>query len=124
VRFRRWLSVLSLLGLLLLPAQSFGHAQQQTPATAPQTTQTDKSKAADKKQTAKPADARAIRTHPNRAITRTRRASGCNRLRKRARLQKARQRSAAMEATALAKAAGERVHIMVASGVGSPSSLR
>lgn len=57
MRFRRWLSVLSLLSLLLPPAQSFGQAQQQTPPTAPQTTQTDKSKAADKKQSTKAANA-------------------------------------------------------------------
>ena len=57
MRFRRWFSVLSLLGLLLLPAQSFGQAQQETQPTAPQTTQTDKSKAADKKPSTKAANA-------------------------------------------------------------------
>jgi hypothetical protein len=66
---------------------------------------------------------RAIRTHPNRAITRTALASVSNRLRERARLQKARQRSAAIEATALARAGRERVHIMVELGAGSRSSL-
>jgi hypothetical protein len=57
VRFRRWISVLVLFGLLLLPVQSIGQANQQTQPTAPQATQTDKSKAADKKQSPKPTNA-------------------------------------------------------------------
>jgi hypothetical protein len=57
---------------------------------------------------------RVIRPHLSRTTTRTKQASGCNRPRTRARLQKGQRRSAATEATALAKAVGERVHIMVA----------
>jgi hypothetical protein len=57
VQFRRWFNVLVLLGLLLPPVQSFGQAEQQAQPNASQTTQTDKSKATDKKQNTKPANA-------------------------------------------------------------------
>lgn len=56
MNFRRWISVLALFGLLLPSVQSFGQADQQAQPNAPQTTQTDKSKAADKKQSTKPAN--------------------------------------------------------------------
>jgi hypothetical protein len=71
-----------------------------------------------------PLPSRATRTHPNRTITRTARASGCNRPRRRAQLQKAQQRSAATGATVSAGVAEEPVRIMVGLGVGSISSLR
>jgi hypothetical protein len=53
VEFRRWTSVLILLALLLPPVQSLAQAEQQAQPSAAQTTQTDKSKAADKKQSTK-----------------------------------------------------------------------
>jgi hypothetical protein len=55
--FRRWLSLLVLLGVLLPSAQSFGQAEQQSQPSAPQTAQSDKSKAAGKKPSAKTANA-------------------------------------------------------------------
>jgi len=59
-----------------------------------------------------------IRINPNRAITQTVRAAACNHLQGRVRLPKAQWRSAAMEATALARAAVERVRIMAGSSSG------
>jgi hypothetical protein len=53
---KRWFSILVLVGLLLPAVQSFGQAAQQTPATASQSTQSDKSKATDKKQSTKAAN--------------------------------------------------------------------
>jgi Protein of unknown function (DUF3761) len=53
MNFRRWITVLALFGLLLPFAQSFGQTDQQARPNAAQTTQTDKSKAADKKQSSK-----------------------------------------------------------------------
>lgn len=53
MQFRRRISVLVLLGILLPSPRSFGQAEQQAQPNAAQTTQTDKSKAADKKQNTK-----------------------------------------------------------------------
>jgi len=57
VQIRRWISVLVLLGVLLPSVRSFGQADQPPQPTAQQTAQGDKSKAADKKQSPKPANA-------------------------------------------------------------------
>jgi len=55
--FRRSLSLLVLLGVLLPSGQSFGQAEQQTQPTSPQTVQSNKSKATDKKPSTKAANA-------------------------------------------------------------------
>jgi hypothetical protein len=57
MNFRRWISVLVLLGVLFPSVQSFGQAEQQSQPTAPQTVQSNKSKASDKKPSTKPANA-------------------------------------------------------------------
>lgn len=68
MQFRRWLSLLVLLGVLLPSAQSFGQAEQQSQPTAQQNAQSDKSKAADKNQSTKkpatvPSDKDASKPH-------------------------------------------------------------
>jgi hypothetical protein len=67
VQFRRWLSLLVLLGVLFTSAQSFGQTEQQSQPTAPQTVQSDKSKATDKKPSTKaantPSDKAASKPH-------------------------------------------------------------
>jgi hypothetical protein len=57
VQFRRWISVLILLALLLPPVQSLVQAEQQAQPSAAQTTQTAKSKSSDKKPSTKAANA-------------------------------------------------------------------
>jgi hypothetical protein len=57
VQFRKWLSVLVLLGVLFLPVRSYAQAAQQAQPSAAQTTQNDKSKASDKKPSTKAANA-------------------------------------------------------------------
>ena len=57
MQIRRWFTVVVLLGVLLPSLQSFGQGEQQTQPTAPQTAQSDKSKASDKKPSTKAANA-------------------------------------------------------------------
>ena len=55
--FRRWFGIFVLLSILLPPLRSFGQAEQQPQPSAQQNAQSDKSKAADKKQSPKPNNA-------------------------------------------------------------------
>ena len=64
MQFRRWLSVFVLLGLLLPPVQSLAQGEQQTQRTALQTNESEKSKAADKKQSTKPANGQTDKEAP------------------------------------------------------------
>jgi Protein of unknown function (DUF3761) len=64
VTYRRWFSILTLFVVLLPSLQTFGQAEQQAQTSDSQTTQTDASKAAGKKQDAKPAKPQADKGTP------------------------------------------------------------